>query len=92
MADEAVGEVSLDVLLDGNEFGGGHGVDGTLRGGRSWFEGNFQVVLAVGRQGVGHLLTEDVEVVMVSNWNLGVQGWVMRRGYRFFTVKALRRR
>ena len=34
----------------------------------------------MGGQGIGHLLTEDVEVVVVSNWNLGVQVWVRGMG------------
>ena len=36
----------------------------------------------MGRKGVGHLLTKDIEVVMVSIWNLCIQIWVRRGGGR----------
>ena len=53
MTDEAVGEVGADVLLHGEELWSRHREDGPPRGFAAWFEVDFQVVLAMGREDVG---------------------------------------
>ena len=84
VSDEAICQVSLDILLHGSVLQGRHGVDATPRWGCARFQINFQVVLAVRGEHVGLRLGEHVEEVMVVYGNLveqaGVGGSRSREG------------
>ena len=73
VANEAILEVPFDILLDGGELWDRHGVDVSPGRGCARLQGDLQVIFAMRGKGVGSLLAEDIQVIMVSGWDLGVQ-------------------